>query len=484
MLVEAVCKKPLFPSEAEIDHLFRVFELVGTPSKDLWPEGLECPDFSPKFPVFKPIDWDTVAKGSWWGFADQKDSKEVLVLVLRCAQVLLFAGTKLLGDLLKLDPSKRCSAADARRRLAEFSIQWGGESLDSLEESPMRSSAKRATIRALDMRLRDMRASVEQPRSELSRPGAFPPLWKQMVLVESSQRRVKSTSLCTFEPDTDLECHARAAGMDLMIRIATTMQISDFALHLAGTIFHEYLQKSSLWHLAFGLDDDTVRRMFSTEKIKQTLAEMSSLKAVASLKLAETLDEYSYEYYQRERTDMYERDCGFSKKRILSAEKEISQRLQFAFHTPTAAWFLRAAAFVGGNRVLSAPNVIGWACMFLDLSLLHPNSQAHPAPLRGQVALLLAIHASLQSLMPAAEAASTASELWAPVRRATCGENQREPARRCLEHMVYVVCPLREQLRLRGWHSVQQRHKHSAQIPFSSKCLPADLVEELLPIGE
>merc|ERR550532_109438 len=52
LLGEAARGEALFPSESEVDHLFRVFRLCGTPTKDHWPQAVSLPDFSPRFPVY------------------------------------------------------------------------------------------------------------------------------------------------------------------------------------------------------------------------------------------------------------------------------------------------------------------------------------------------------------------------------------------------------------------------------------------------
>jgi cyclin-dependent kinase 2 len=41
---------PLLPGDSEIDQLFRIFRLLGTPSESVWPGVERLPDFSPRFP--------------------------------------------------------------------------------------------------------------------------------------------------------------------------------------------------------------------------------------------------------------------------------------------------------------------------------------------------------------------------------------------------------------------------------------------------
>ena len=44
---------PLFPGDSEIDELFQIFRVLGTPSETTWPGVTSLPDFKPMFPKFK-----------------------------------------------------------------------------------------------------------------------------------------------------------------------------------------------------------------------------------------------------------------------------------------------------------------------------------------------------------------------------------------------------------------------------------------------
>lgn len=37
IMIELITKKPLFPGDSEIDQLFRIFRMFGTPSENIWP---------------------------------------------------------------------------------------------------------------------------------------------------------------------------------------------------------------------------------------------------------------------------------------------------------------------------------------------------------------------------------------------------------------------------------------------------------------
>lgn len=57
IFAEMVTKKPLFHGDSEIDQLFRIFRILGTPTNSTWPGVQDLPDFKPNFPqwVEKPL---------------------------------------------------------------------------------------------------------------------------------------------------------------------------------------------------------------------------------------------------------------------------------------------------------------------------------------------------------------------------------------------------------------------------------------------
>jgi serine/threonine protein kinase len=46
--------KPLFPGDSEIDQLFKIFRILGTPNEQIWPGVSSLPDFKPAFPQWNP----------------------------------------------------------------------------------------------------------------------------------------------------------------------------------------------------------------------------------------------------------------------------------------------------------------------------------------------------------------------------------------------------------------------------------------------
>ncbi|EAU81687.2 CMGC/CDK/CDC2 protein kinase [Coprinopsis cinerea okayama7 len=47
---------PLFPGDSEIDQIFKIFRLLGTPNEDIWPGVSTLPDYKPTFPNWSRQD--------------------------------------------------------------------------------------------------------------------------------------------------------------------------------------------------------------------------------------------------------------------------------------------------------------------------------------------------------------------------------------------------------------------------------------------
>lgn len=56
IFAEMVTKRPLFPADSEIDELFRIFRLLGTPTEASWPGVSRLPDYKPSFPIWPASD--------------------------------------------------------------------------------------------------------------------------------------------------------------------------------------------------------------------------------------------------------------------------------------------------------------------------------------------------------------------------------------------------------------------------------------------
>ncbi|RJE24602.1 Cell division control protein [Aspergillus sclerotialis] len=89
IFAEMCTRKPLFPGDSEIDEIFKIFRLLGTPDENTWPGVTSFPDFKPTFPKWKRADSHALVPG------------------------LDPDGLDLLEALLEYDPARRLSAKQA-----------------------------------------------------------------------------------------------------------------------------------------------------------------------------------------------------------------------------------------------------------------------------------------------------------------------------------------------------------------------------------
>ena len=57
IIPEMVTGQPLFPGDSEIDQLFRIFRILGTPDDGMWPSVTTLPDYKAQFPQWKAKAW-------------------------------------------------------------------------------------------------------------------------------------------------------------------------------------------------------------------------------------------------------------------------------------------------------------------------------------------------------------------------------------------------------------------------------------------
>ncbi|XP_060961216.1 cell division control protein 2 homolog 2 isoform X2 [Cannabis sativa] len=89
IFAEMLNQRPLFPGDSEIDELFKIFRILGTPTEDTWPGVGSLPDYKSSFPKWP--------------------SKDIASLVPNLES----AGVDLLSKMLRLDPVKRITARAA-----------------------------------------------------------------------------------------------------------------------------------------------------------------------------------------------------------------------------------------------------------------------------------------------------------------------------------------------------------------------------------
>lgn len=94
IFAEMITNRPLFPGDSEIDQLFKIFRLLGTPTDETWPGVTNLPDFNVSFPL-----WPA----------------KVLIEELPELKSVGSEGVDLLERLLVFCPKKRISARQALR---------------------------------------------------------------------------------------------------------------------------------------------------------------------------------------------------------------------------------------------------------------------------------------------------------------------------------------------------------------------------------
>ncbi|KAK4697955.1 hypothetical protein P7C70_g8127, partial [Phenoliferia sp. Uapishka_3] len=95
-------RQPLFPGDSEIDEIFRIFRLLGTPDEEMWPGVTTLPDYKQSFPT--------------WHAKDLSDN------VAGCTP----ESAEMLAGMLMYDPAKRMSARTALK--SDYFLLPGGKS--------------------------------------------------------------------------------------------------------------------------------------------------------------------------------------------------------------------------------------------------------------------------------------------------------------------------------------------------------------------
>lgn len=94
IFAEMATRKPLFPGDSEIDEIFKIFRLLGTPTEQEWPGVTSFPDFKSSFPKWERKQDDELVNADG-------------------VKVLGNEGLELLDALLVFDPAGRMSAKQA-----------------------------------------------------------------------------------------------------------------------------------------------------------------------------------------------------------------------------------------------------------------------------------------------------------------------------------------------------------------------------------
>eukprot|EP00038_Savillea_parva_P020480 m.31475 g.31475 ORF g.31475 m.31475 type:complete len:299 (-) comp4805_c0_seq1:171-1067(-) len=63
IFVEMITKRPMLPGDSEIDELYRIFRVFGTPTEATWPGVSRLPDWKPTFPGWKAKPFESFVPG-------------------------------------------------------------------------------------------------------------------------------------------------------------------------------------------------------------------------------------------------------------------------------------------------------------------------------------------------------------------------------------------------------------------------------------
>lgn len=94
IMSELAQRRPLFAGDSEIDQIFKIFKILGTPNDQHWPDGIKAPDYKATFPKWKPTQLSKLV--------DKLDT----------------LGIDLLQSMVALDPKKRISARMAMKHVS------------------------------------------------------------------------------------------------------------------------------------------------------------------------------------------------------------------------------------------------------------------------------------------------------------------------------------------------------------------------------
>jgi serine/threonine protein kinase len=113
ILAEMVTKRPLFPGDSEIDEIFKIFRIMGTPNEETWPGVTSLQDWNDEFPI-----WPTLSLAKFCPGLDENGLDLLEVgLFSDLHEVYLTNNNSFLSlqQMLAVDPRRRISARDAMR---------------------------------------------------------------------------------------------------------------------------------------------------------------------------------------------------------------------------------------------------------------------------------------------------------------------------------------------------------------------------------
>jgi len=505
LLAEAASGRPLFQSDSEIDHLFRVFRLVGTPTPASWPEVITMKNFSPKFPIYSGFNLAQVARAKCCGSVvdqeallqnAQSDRSEILQHLFAVSSVLGPDGMLVLDRLVTVPPSSRAGCETTldspffkeptplpTLRTQGFHPvvqQW----LHGRQATLGDSSERRSHSRMDDAPPGVIPGTIDEPLDAdcppVSVPSSLIPshmVWNILTMMQQQEQHRSSSSeagLRRLPPGFD--AGHRAVLVDFIVGLANTLNLRDNTTHLACAVVDKYLA-------------------MQTQPIP---ADRLQVVGATCLKLSDVFAEQSKEYYKQENTVEYAEATlhQMSSAQMLQCEKELLPKLDFKLQQPTIHWFLQC--YLAYGRFTAAGQIGKRACFISDLMLLDYELLEYTPSLKAQCALLLAVFLAQEALYAkqrkssadkASEEVSVAAAgarylaHWDEhVRDRVCSANTAVETSMCLQAVVKTLVEKR-----REWKSVKltaAETKHAAlgrAMVYPERFPVSKLVRYILP---
>jgi len=368
LLAELATDKPLFPGESEIEQLFKIFRLMGTPDPQKWDDLLSMKEYRPSFPHWRAVTFCHLLyprnspeyKSASRSLLESRQS--TLKLLENLGDRLGYDGLDLLQKCLTLNPKERPTASEALKH--PFFDDVRGE-FKHVNPSPCCDS-----INPIDspefQRLTDLCHANTYILATRKREQEFAPdreyMARQPIITENM----------------------RSILVDWLIDVSVHFEVTDETLHLAISYIDRTLSKMTI------------------DKTKLQLV------GVTCMKIADVYNEKSREYYRQENANEYAYITAdeYSGTQVVEMEKNILNILGFRLQSPTVVHFLKAYVMV-----MNLDDKVAKLARYLaDLMLLAYHSMMFPPSLLASAIIFIAAK-TLDHSIPA-EAVTKSKQLF------------------------------------------------------------------------
>jgi serine/threonine protein kinase len=143
VVAELFTLSPLFPGSNDIDQLYRVFQIMGSPSTDVWQGVDRLPDFDKiSFPNMKPVDLSLLMAHA------RPDDVEFLRTMLCLDPLKRHTASRIISDeYFKRSPPPSNHSELARRYCADYGAGRGGTSARSASDSVSATASKSKNVK-------------------------------------------------------------------------------------------------------------------------------------------------------------------------------------------------------------------------------------------------------------------------------------------------------------------------------------------------